>query len=196
MSRAKPPIASKLLAEAAAALTTADFEEAKLKVTAAFDSEPRIDVRRGARKAPQTIHELMPLLRRKTEAGIVLLQLRKSLGMTQPELARVCEVPRNYIGQVELGRQSMSEAAITKLLHWMAERGAKTIEGPAPDTLLKLRTLLGFTPFAMASKLGLKEIAVRRMETGGMPIAAPIADAYRQLAREHGYDLDQLATAA
>jgi len=187
--------AEKLLTEAIAALATSDFEQASSKVYAALKQEPRL--RRAARKAPQSIEQLMPLLRRKAEAGVVLRQLRLSLGFTQQEMADVCGVSLNYIARVEIGRQSMSEAAIQKLLHWVAERGTKAIEdGPLPAALLKLRRLLGHSPFALASKLGVKEIVIRRVEAGNMPISMPLADAYRQLAREHGIDLDNLETAA
>jgi transcriptional regulator with XRE-family HTH domain len=76
----------------------------------------------------------------------------------------------------------------------MAERGAEAIEdGPPPAALVKLRQLLGLSQFAIASKLGLKEALIRRLETGNTPVSMPAASAYRQLARECGYDLDQLA---
>jgi hypothetical protein len=39
----------------------------------------------------------------------------------------------------------------------------------------------------------LKEALIRRLETGNTPVSMPAAAAYRQLAGQHGYDLDKLA---
>src|SRR6476620_9752018 len=112
----------------------------------------------------------MPILRHKEETGTVLRQLRQSLGLKQRQVADICGVSVNYIGQVEIGWQSMAEPAVTKLLQWIAEQGTKQIEeGPPPAALLKLRSLLGFSPFALATKLGVKETAIRCWEAGNLP---------------------------
>lgn len=185
------PDAVKLLSEALVAAKEADFERAGRKINEAFTREPRL---KRVNAPPQTIEELMPLLRRKAEAGQVMRQMRRSFGLTQFAMAEVCGVPGNYISRVEAGRQSMSEAAITNFVLWIADKGAREIkEGPPPAALLKLRRLLGFTAAALAYKLNCKESAIVRWETGNGPIPMATADAYRRLAKERGYNLDELA---
>jgi transcriptional regulator with XRE-family HTH domain len=177
-----------LLVAAAAALKGGDFDGARERVKAALAAEPRL---RG--KAPQSIEELMPLLRLKHAAGPVLRRLRQSLGLSQAEAAKICGYAQQGLAHIEAGRQSMSEDGTRRLLTWMAEQGAQAIEeGPPPQALFKLRRLLGMTQMTLADKLGLKEASVRRMETGNMPPSMQAIAAYRRLAAEHGYDLDKL----
>jgi transcriptional regulator with XRE-family HTH domain len=178
--------------DATAALKEGDYERAAKRVEAALEAEPRL--RRAARHSPKTVDELMPLLRRKEAAGPVMRQFRQSLGLTQEQAAEICQVSRAFLAQVETGKKPMPRDAADRLFKWMAERGAEAIEdGPPPAALVKLRQLLGLSQFAIASKLGLKEALIRRLETGNTPVSMPAASAYRQLARECGYDLDQLA---
>ena len=56
-----------VLMRAGAALKTGDLDRAAEQVEAAFAAEPRL--RREARQMPQTLEELMPLLRRKDGRG-------------------------------------------------------------------------------------------------------------------------------
>ena len=184
--------AAELLMNAGAALKEGDLDRAAEQVEAALAVEPRL--RRETRRTPHTLEELMPLLRRKDAAGPVLRRFRQTLGLSQVQASEICDVRQDYIAQVEAGRQSMAEAPMRRLLAWVGERGAQTIEeGPPPHVLLKLRRLLGLTQLSLAAKLGLKEGQVRRMETGNMPVSMPAAEQYRRLAAEHGVDLDRLA---
>jgi transcriptional regulator with XRE-family HTH domain len=178
--------------DAAAALKEGDYERAAKRVQAALEAEPQL--RRAARHAPKSVEELMPLLRRKEAAGPVMRQFRQSLGLTQMQAAEICQVSQAFLAMVETGKKPMPQEAADQLFKWMAEHGANAIEeGPPPAALLKLRQLLGLSQFAMASKLGVKEALIRRLETGNTPVSMPAAAAYRQLAREYGHDLDQLA---
>jgi transcriptional regulator with XRE-family HTH domain len=134
------------------------------------------------------------LLRRKEAAGPIMRQFRQSLGLTQEQAAEICQISREFLAQIETGRKPMPQDAASRLINWMAERGAQAIgEGPPPAALLKLRRLLGLTQSSIAAKLGFKETIVRRMETGNMPVSMPVAAAYRQLAQQKGLDLDRLA---
>jgi transcriptional regulator with XRE-family HTH domain len=178
-----------LLIDAVTALSRGEPEVALPMVESAV-----AQLQRETRKAPKAINELMPLLRRREAAGPVLRQFRQSLGLTQAQAAEISQVSGPYLAQVESGKLPMSQPAIERLFAWMAARGANAIEeGPPPAALLKLRRLLGLTQSSIASKLGLKETIVRRMETGNMPVSMPAAAAYRQLAQKYGRDLDQLA---
>jgi transcriptional regulator with XRE-family HTH domain len=180
-----------LLSEAAASVVAGDIEGALAKAEIATSQ-----LRRHVHKVPKTIDELMPLLRRKEAAGPVLRKFRQALGLTLMQTAEVCQVSPQFLGMIETGVKIMPQDAATRLVNYMAERGAKVIEeGPPPAALLKLRQALGFTQAAMAAKLGLKEAQVRRLETGNMPVSMPAAAAYRQLAEQRGLDhvLDQLA---
>jgi transcriptional regulator with XRE-family HTH domain len=181
-----------LLSDALAAIKAGDIERASDKIADAFDAEPRL--RRAARHPPKSIEELMPLLRQKEAAGPVVRRFRQSLGLTQERAAEICQISREFLAQIETGRKPMPQDAATRLINWMAERGAQAIgEGPSPPPRSKLRQLLGLTQSSIAAKLGFKETIVRRVETGNMPVSLPVAAAYRQLAQQKGLDLDRLA---
>jgi transcriptional regulator with XRE-family HTH domain len=188
------PRAVELLSDAQAAMARGDFDRANALIEEA-QAEPELQkVRRAGFKAPQSIEELMPLLRHRDAAGAVIRQFRQSLGLSQQQMADICGVAQHTVAYWEAGRQAIRQNTIQRLLAWMAEQGVKHLEeGPPPQALLKLRTQLGFTAAVMATKVGVKEDAVRRMEIGNMPISMQVAAEYRKLAKENGLDLDDLA---
>src|SRR5258708_2953334 len=94
------PNASKLLTDAAAAMAKGDVEQARVMVEQAELAEPRL--RRAIRKAPQTIDELMPLLRRKDVAGQTMRQVRQSLGFSQMQIAEICGVSHVNVAYWEM----------------------------------------------------------------------------------------------
>ena len=118
-------------------------------------------------------------------------QLRKSLGLNQEQTAGICGIASSTIAHCESGRQAMSQHAMTRLLEYIAKSGASAIvdRSPPPQALLKLRRKLGFTQAALASKLGVKETVVRRIETGNMTAPIRVIDGYRRLAAERGIEL-------
>src|SRR4051794_19298721 len=129
------PPASKLMIAAAAALERGDFDEALQLKEQAETVEPRL--RREARNAPKTVEELMPLLRRRQEAGPVMRQFRHSLGLTLQQVAEICGVHTSAAGHWETGRSAMSQEAADRLMTWVGERGVREIcEGPPPQALL------------------------------------------------------------
>ncbi len=188
--------ASKLLTDAAAALTAGDYDRAFALKERAEEIEPRIS--RKARQmgfvTPKDIPALMPLLRRKEAAGPVLRDLRQSLGLTQSRIAEICGVAQQSVAQWEIGRNPVSQAAVEKLVHWMGAQGTRELTAvPPPAALLKLRKSLGFTQATLAAKLDLRESVVRRAETGNLPLSVEQAERYRRLAAQHGVDFDRIA---
>ncbi len=95
-----------------------------------------------------------------------------------------------------MGKRAASSiaASIEKLVHWMSVKGTRELTVvPLPQTLLKLRELLGFTHAALASKVGLRESVVRRAEIGMLPLSMEQTARYRQLSWQAGLDWDRLA---
>src|SRR5947207_1726994 len=181
--------ASELMIEAGTALARGDMDRALALHEAACEAEPLL--RRSATKAPKTVEELMPLLRRKEAAGPVLRQLRTSLGLSQERTAQICGIAGSTIAHCESGRQAMSQQAMTRLLEYIATSGVSALEAGSPPSqaFLRLRRKLGCTQAALASRLGVKETVVRRIETGNMTAPINVVEGYRRLAEEEGVEL-------
>jgi transcriptional regulator with XRE-family HTH domain len=186
--------AAELMSQAAGALTRGDIDSATMLTEQAFTAEPRLRKAVEKMKPPETIADLMPLLRRKAEAGPVLRRIRQTLGLSQVQVAEICGVAQHYIAGVETGRQSMAEEPMRRLIEWGAARGATIMgEQATTDALVKLRKLLRMSPYALADKLGVKEMVVRRIEANAMPVPVILLEKYRRLAAERGIDFDRLA---
>jgi transcriptional regulator with XRE-family HTH domain len=187
----------KILMNAADMLQKGNIDGAGELIERALTVEPRL--RREARKLPKTAEELAPLLRQKSAAGTVLRQLRHTLNLSQQELGAICGVSYSNVANWEAGRHCISTPAMQRLLEYYGTVAARNIEQaeqagvPTAEKLLALRQKLGLTQSAMAEKLGLKEVLVRRLETNNAPIFAPVVEAYRQ---QFGADLDALMAAA
>lgn len=182
------PLASKLLTDAAAAIVDGAFDRAADLVEQAKTVEPQLT--RKQRKLPRTIDELMPLLRRKEAAAPVLLQLRQSFGLSQQAMADICGVSQRNVAHWESGRQAISQKPIERLLKWIAEQGVSSLPDASPAAaLVALRKALGLTQLEMASKLGIKESEVRRIEVDRLTPTMGIMARYRAIAGEQGLSL-------
>ncbi|MDH7577369.1 MAG: helix-turn-helix transcriptional regulator [Bacillota bacterium] len=85
------------------------------------------------------------------QLGRRIRSLRQQLGLTQEELGERAHIHYSYVGQVERGDKMPSlrtlkslAAALNVDLHYLLEEPAsyQTTEGPTPDDLAELKTLL------------------------------------------------------
>jgi transcriptional regulator with XRE-family HTH domain len=186
----RPSLAWKLMTDATTSIAVGELDRAADLVEQAMAVEPAL--KRQQRKLPQTVAEMMPLLRRQGAAAPVLTRLRQSFGLTQYEIADICGVTQPQVARWECGRHGIGLPAMEKLVKWIAEQGISHIEvedAPSSEFFAALRKALGFTTTALAAKLGLKEPQVRRIELDRLTPSAAIIARYRAVAAEAGYTL-------
>ncbi len=184
------------MSEAIADVQAGNYDVAADKIALAQVVEPKLS--RAARKLPQTIEGLMPLLRLRQAAGPVLRQLRQSLELSQAQVAEICGVVQSNVAHWESGRQAISEDAFRRLLeHYAKSSIANAAESAGgeltPQALMSLRRALRLDQMTMAKRVGVGYSVLRGLENGGRPITLPIAKAYRELAAKHEINLDKLA---
>jgi DNA-binding transcriptional regulator YiaG len=100
--------------------------------------------------------------------------LRKGLGISQSEIARMCGVSRALVSDWERGKASLPPAAVHALLGLSVARLA-SVERPQlrGRDIARLRKALGMRQADLAAALGVSEIAIRKWEQhSDKPLAA------------------------
>lgn len=100
--------------------------------------------------------------------------LRESLGISQAEVAEICDVSRAVVSDWERGKASLPPAAIQALMGLTLARLSQVEPVlPSGSDIARLRKALGMRQIDLAGELGVSEIAVRKWERRGDQPLAP-----------------------
>jgi DNA-binding transcriptional regulator YiaG len=112
--------------------------------------------------------EAMGFLRFLTAAPVAaegFRTLRESLGISQAEVAEICDVSRAVVSDWERGKASLPPAAIQALMGLTMARLNQAVPTQLTGRdIERIRKLLGMRQTDLATELGVSEIAVRKWE--------------------------------
>ena len=100
--------------------------------------------------------------------------LREGLGISQAEIAEMCDVSRAVVSDWERGKASLPPAAVHALMGLAMARLSQAEPTPLfGRDIASIRRALGMRQADLATALGVSEIAVRKWEQrGDKPLAA------------------------